>query len=65
MNSVWLTDAEAAGLQAALGPDDDGSLTLWRYQMVPHVTVDRSTNASNLHYTGRVVLAPIADYGLA
>jgi len=61
-NSVWLTDAEAAALQTTVGLDDDGGLTLWRYQMVPHVTVDRSTNASNLHYTGRVSFGP--DCGL-
>jgi CRISPR type III-A-associated RAMP protein Csm4 len=56
--SVWLTDKEAGDLQAAVGLDDDGRLTLWAYQSVPHVTVDRASSASNLFYTGRVTFGP-------
>lgn len=56
--SVWLTENEAGDLQATVGLDDDGRLTLWAYQSVPHVTVDRAGSASNLFYTGRVVFGP-------
>jgi CRISPR type III-A-associated RAMP protein Csm4 len=56
-SSVWLTDAEKVNLEQAIGLDGNGQLTLWASQTVPHVTVDRLSNASNLFYTGRVVFA--------
>lgn len=56
--SLWLTGSEADALHSAVGVDDDGKLTLWAYQSVPRVTVDRFSSASNLFHTGRVVFGP-------
>jgi CRISPR-associated protein Csm4 len=55
--SIWVTEAEETALKQSVGVDKDGELTFWAGQIVPHVTVDRLSSASNLFYTGRVVFA--------
>jgi len=52
--AAWLSKQERRAV-----PQAD---TLWAKAVVPHVTVDRVTNASNLFHTGRVTLA--RDVGL-
>lgn len=52
--SIWLTTDERASLEPLLSVDEEGRLSLWRKQIVPHVTVDRAASASNLFHTGRV-----------
>lgn len=52
--TVWLTSTERRDVERLLSEDDDGQLSLWRKQIVPHVTVDRASSASNLFHTGRV-----------
>jgi CRISPR-associated protein Csm4 len=52
--SIWLTRNEQAAVQPLLSTGEDGKLSLWREQSVPHVTVDRAASASNLFHTGRV-----------
>lgn len=56
--SVWLTKVEYDLLLSKIEPDIEGDLILWKSQGVPHVTVDRGSNASNLHHTRRVLFAP-------
>lgn len=56
--TLWLTTAEYKQIESLLAADEDGGLGLWRKQIVPHVTVDRVSNASNLFHTGRVMFAP-------
>ena len=60
--TLWLTSAEYDRIKQLLVADDEGRLGLWRKQIVPHVTVDRVSNASNLFHTGRVTFA--RDCGL-
>ena len=60
--TVWLTSAERGQVEPLLAEDDDGHLSLWHRQVVPHVTVDRASNTSNLFHTGRVTFGP--DCGL-
>ena len=55
--SAWLTRAELAHLRTALG-QPQGELVLWRTDVVPRVTVDRQSSASNLFHAGRLVFAP-------
>jgi CRISPR-associated protein Csm4 len=55
---VWVTAEESNHLIEQVGTDRENQITLWAYQSVPHVTVDRLTNASNLFYTGRMVFGP-------
>lgn len=52
--SIWLNNVELKALGRLLQTGDDNKQTLWRLQVVPHVTVDRESNASNLFHTGRV-----------
>lgn len=52
--SIWLTTAEREAVDPLLAEDEEGRLSLWRKQIVPHVTLDRASNASNLFHTGRV-----------
>ncbi len=52
--SIWLTKDERTAIEPLLSVDEEGRLSLWRKQIVPHVTVDRAANASNLFHTGRV-----------
>lgn len=56
--SVWLAERERGQIKAALQPKDGEPLRLWHRQIVPHVTADRVSNASNLFHTGRVLFAP-------
>jgi CRISPR-associated protein Csm4 len=58
---VWVTPAERAALSAALF-DDEGQPRLWKEGVVPRVSVDRATSASNLFHAGRVSFP--ADGGL-
>ncbi len=52
--SIWLTSNEKQEVAPLLRTGDDGKSRLWHSQIVPHVTIDRSTSASNLFHTGRV-----------
>ncbi len=61
-NTVWLTSKERDAVKDLLAEDDAGHQSLWRWQVVPHVTIDRVSNASNLFHTGRVTFSP--DCGL-
>jgi CRISPR-associated protein Csm4 len=60
--SIWLTTTEREEVEPLLSEDEEGQLSLWRKQIVPHVTVDRASNASNLFHTGRVTFGE--DCGL-
>lgn len=42
-------------IEPLLSKGEDLELSLWRSQIVPHVTIDRNSNASNLFHTGRVI----------
>ncbi len=55
--TVWLTKRERESLVQLLHSTGD-DLTLWREQIVPHVTVDRHGDASNLHHSGRLSFVP-------
>lgn len=52
--SIWLTPLDYQAVEPLLSEGEDHLLTLWRSQIVPHVTIDRNSNASNLFHTGRV-----------
>jgi len=56
--SLWISASEKSELEKVIQKDDSGALKLWNFQIVPHVVVDRVSNASNLFHTGRVVFAP-------
>ena len=51
--TLWVTVPEAAEITPLLQDN-----RLWSTQVVPHVTVDRTSQASNLFHTGRMVFAP-------
>jgi len=53
---VWVTSKERARLTAHY-TNDEGKMRLWQTFVVPRVTVDRATNASNLFHVGRVTFA--------
>ncbi len=54
--AVWVTASEFAAIQQLLAqPADD--LHLWRTHIVPRVVVDRGSNASQIHHTGRASFA--------
>lgn len=59
--SVWLSQAELQGLQNKIARRDDGQLRLWTYDpqemIVPRVTIDRASQASNLFHSGRVTFS--------
>lgn len=55
--SVWLTAGERQQIADALKPENGEPLQMWRQQVVPRVTVDRMSNASNLFHSGRVLFA--------
>lgn len=55
--SVWLTAEERQQIANILKPHNSGSEQMWRQQIVPRVTVDRMSNASNLFHSGRVLFA--------
>jgi CRISPR-associated protein Csm4 len=60
--SVWLTREERRQIVQALGiPDAPGAaesdLRLWATDVVPRVTVDRLSSASNLFHAGRLTFA--------
>lgn len=55
--AIWLTKEEQVAVQPLLSLDDEGRPSLWRKQVVPHVTVDRAASASNLFHTGRVTFS--------
>lgn len=59
--AVWLTAEERASA-ASKFTGDDGAIRLWSKFVVPRVTVDRASNASNLFHAGRVSFP--ADGGL-
>ena len=52
--SIWLTAQERQQVEPLLSKGEDGKPYLWRYQVVPRVTVDRGSNASNLFHIGQV-----------
>lgn len=51
-HTVWVTPLEADELAPLIQAG-----RLWNTQVVPHVTVDRASSASNLFHTGRLVFA--------
>lgn len=53
--AVWMTAAE--GKQAQLSPTDTGDHLIWWTEVVPRVTVDRITNASQIYHVGRTYFA--------
>lgn len=53
---VWVTQEEFTRLENKY-VQDDGQIRLWQTFVVPRVTVDRVTNASNLFHAGRVSFA--------
>lgn len=53
---VWVTSDEFARLSTS-HVNLDGDVRLWQNFVVPRVTVDRATNASNLFHAGRVSFA--------
>ncbi len=54
--TVWVTPDEHECLTAKY-LNDEGQVRLWQTFVVPRVTVDRVTNASNLFHAGRVSFA--------
>jgi CRISPR-associated protein Csm4 len=60
--TTWLTDSERQSISSLFEKDESGKASLWRKQIVPHVAVDRASNASNLFHTGRVTFG--RDCGL-
>lgn len=54
--AVWLLKQEREKIKQAWGREVD-MVKWWATYVVPHVTVDRVTNASSLFHTGRVMLA--------
>ena len=55
--NLWLTTQELDRARSLLQEDESGNMVFWRRQTVPHVTIDRTSNASNLFHTGRIVFA--------
>jgi len=55
--TAWWTDEERQRASHLLEINGEGKAGFWDMQVVPHVTVDRSANSSNLFHTGRVVYA--------
>jgi CRISPR-associated protein Csm4 len=55
---IWLTANEGQQIETALQPRAGEPVRLWTQQIVPRVTVDRTSNASNLFHSGRVLFAP-------
>jgi CRISPR-associated protein Csm4 len=53
---VWVTTEEKNRLTAKY-TNDEGKVRLWQTFVVPRVTIDRATNASNLFHAGRVSFA--------
>lgn len=53
---VWVTPEEYTRFASAYLNDED-QVRLWQSFVVPRVTVDRATNASNLFHAGRVSFA--------
>lgn len=56
--SLWLTVNERRQIEKALVTTDNEPLLLWKHQTVPRVTVDRTSSASALFHSGRVLFAP-------
>jgi CRISPR-associated protein Csm4 len=54
--AVWVTANECKHLEQLLGSQCD-DLHLWSTGIVPRVAVDRVTNASQIHHTGRASFA--------
>jgi CRISPR-associated protein Csm4 len=50
--SVWATHEEKAQLQRTWADDATGDIVLWRTAVVPRVTLDRSTAASEIWHLG-------------
>ncbi len=55
--NVWISGKEESNLRELVGENGENPLVLWQYQIVPRVTVDRSSSASNLFHSGRVTFA--------
>ncbi len=55
--AVWMTAAEGKQVQAQLSPTDTGDYLIWWTEVVPRVTVDRITNASQIYHVGRAYFA--------
>ena len=62
--AVWLRPEDVTIARTALA-QPAGELRGWVEQIVPRVTVDRSSSASNLFHSGRVTFAPAAGLWLA
>ncbi len=60
--AVWVMDEEGAQLKAILSSDAPAEDLLWWTDVVPRVTVDRITNASQIYHVGRTYFAK--DCGL-
>ena len=56
--STWLSLAERRSLAGLLGESPASEASLWKFQIVPRVTLDRQTSASALFHTGRVTFGP-------
>lgn len=63
--SVWLSSSERNSIQSLFEEDEDGRPVLWRKQTVPHVTVDRMSNTSNLFHTGHMVFSKDCGFWFA
>lgn len=55
--TIWLMKQERAAIVQAWRRDDIDTQPWWVTSVVPRVTVDRLTNASNLFHVGRVAFA--------
>ncbi len=55
--NVWTTGEEGSRLEAHLPESDAGEHLIWWTDVVPRVTVDRITNASQIYHVGRTYFA--------
>jgi CRISPR-associated protein Csm4 len=55
--AAWTTAEEGNRLQAQLPQNDAGEHLIWWTDIVPRVTVDRVTNASQIYHVGRTFFA--------
>lgn len=54
---AWMTGEEGSRLKAQLPQNDAGEHLIWWTDIVPRVTVDRVTNASQIYHVGRTFFA--------
>jgi CRISPR-associated protein Csm4 len=55
--AVWLTQADAEAAPPHLQRNATGERLIWRSDVVPRVTLDRRTNASQIYHIGRTYFA--------